>query len=107
MVFNCDFWGVVRVDIAHQADGSIIEEDTTADVAGVWDTEAGARAWTAQQHSKTEKPSWWKPGESYETETYIVVSCRHFQLRWLSELDSALEMAAKLAVFGVSTGASK
>ncbi len=98
MIFDCKLWAVVRVDIANNADGSIVERDTTASIGGLWDTITAANRWTEQQKPVTERPHYYPADEGYATEAYIVIPCLWPQLKYLSDLERIVEAAAKLQV---------
>lgn len=101
MIFACNFWAVVRVDVAHAPSGAIVEKDTIANVVGLWDTEEAAARWASEQNPKAEKPSYWRKGDEWETEHYVLVSCHGFKLGDLFDLESQCEAVAKAKVFGI------
>lgn len=99
MIFDCSFWAVVRVDIAHNADDSICEQDTIADVVGVWDQRDMAEHFIAKQNPKKER-STWETGD-YCTEAYFCIPCSNLKVQHLFEVERKLEESAKLLVMGI------
>jgi hypothetical protein len=101
MIFACNFWAVVRVDIAHAPSGAIVEQDTLTNLEGLWDTEEAAARWASEQDPITEKPSYRSEGDTWETEQYVLVSCHGLKLAYIGELESQCEAVAKAKVLGV------
>lgn len=101
MIFACNFWAVVRVDVAHAPSGTIVEKDTLASLEGLWDTEEAAARWASEQNPKAEKPLYWREGDDWETQHYVLVSCHGVRLQWIGEVESQCKAVAKAKVFGV------
>ena len=102
MIFDCNFWAVVKVEHVHAPDGSLCEHDTFSYFEGMWDTKEAADAWIAQQTPKT------GPSEldiayrwHYQTDHYVVVPCSGVQAKSMSDVETKCEEAAKLQLAGI------
>ena len=107
MIFECQFWAVVKVEYVHFPGGKIDDNDTWSCFQGMWDKEDRAREWAAQQKTKggptkADVVHEW----DYCTEHYVVVPCANVQATCLDDLGTKCETAAELQLDGVGVAAS-